>query len=33
MLKHLLCFLREFFSRPVDVHYTSVPIWKPWRDF
>ena len=40
MLKHLLNKAREFlaqlqelFSRHRDVHYTSVPVWKPWRDF
>jgi hypothetical protein len=25
--------LSELFSRRVTVHYTSVPIWRPWRDF
>jgi len=23
----------EFLERPTDVHYTSVPVWRPWRDF
>jgi hypothetical protein len=25
--------VREFLGKPTDVHYTSVPFWKPWRDF
>lgn len=25
--------VRELFSRPTNVRYTSVPLWKPWRDF
>ena len=33
LLKRLLAKLREFFERPTDVHYTSVPYWRPWRDF
>ena len=32
-LNRRLANLRELFNRPVDVHYTSVPVWKPWRDF
>ena len=23
----------ELFNRPTDVHYTSVPLRRPWRDF
>jgi len=44
MLKHLLKKLRELLNKarkwnlPADspsyrVRYTSVPVWKPWRDF
>ena len=33
VLKRLLGKVRELLDRPVDVHYTSVPVWKPWRDF
>lgn len=40
MLKEMLNFLRELLekvhemiSRPTDVRYTSVPYWRPWRDF
>jgi len=36
MLSRLLALLKrvsELISRPTDVHYTSVPLWKPWRDF
>jgi hypothetical protein len=33
MLKRLLHKLREFLNKRTDVHYTSVPVWKPWRDF
>jgi len=25
--------LGEFLYRPTGVSYTSVPIWRPWRDF
>jgi hypothetical protein len=24
---------KELFERRTDVHYTSVPYWRPWRDF
>ena len=33
LLKRILNKVRELFNRPTDVHYTSVPLWKPWRDF
>jgi len=32
-LRELLVKLRELTNRPTNVHYTSVPLWKPWRDF
>jgi hypothetical protein len=31
--KRVLETVRELFSRPTNVRYTSVPLWKPWRDF
>lgn len=33
LLKRILNKIRELFDRPTDVHYTSVPFWRPWRDF
>jgi len=33
LLQRLLEKLHEFFDRPTTVHYTSVPLWRPWRDF
>jgi hypothetical protein len=33
LLKRILNKIRELFDRPTDVHYTSVPLWRPWRDF
>ena len=30
--KRALDALRELCGRPSNVHYTSVPLWKPWRD-
>ncbi len=33
VLQRMLFKLKEFFNRASDVHYTSVPVWKPWRDF
>ena len=32
-LRGLLVKLCELANRPTNVHYTSVPLWKPWRDF
>jgi len=32
-LKRFLSKVRELLNRPTDVHYTSVPLWRPWRDF
>jgi hypothetical protein len=29
----LLNAAKEWFGKPVSVRYTSVPLWKPWRDF
>lgn len=31
--KRLFAKVSEFLDRPTDVHYTSVPLWRPWRDF
>jgi hypothetical protein len=33
LLKRILSKFKEVFNRPTDVHYTSVPIWRPWRRF
>ena len=38
VLKFMLGKIREFLDRARDplyasVRYTTVPIWKPWRDF
>jgi hypothetical protein len=33
MLRHILNEFREFLDKATDVHYLSVPLWKPWRDF
>jgi hypothetical protein len=35
MFAHALRILREFWNRAleVEVRYTSVPVWTPWRDF
>ena len=33
MLKHLFDKVRELFNKIMDVRYTSVPYWRPWRDF
>jgi hypothetical protein len=35
VLKHMLNKVRELLKRALDldVRYTSVPIWRPWRDF
>ena len=32
LLKRILGKVRELFNKPTDVHYTSVPLWRPWRD-
>jgi hypothetical protein len=32
-LKRLLTKFKQLLDRPTDVHYTSVPLWKPWRNF
>jgi len=32
-LKKMLNKLLDVLKRAKDVRYTSVPIWKPWRDF
>jgi hypothetical protein len=32
-LKLLFAKLRELSQRRTDVRYTSVPLWRPWRDF
>jgi hypothetical protein len=32
-LKTLFTQFRMFLDKNADVHYTSVPVWKPWRDF
>jgi hypothetical protein len=31
--RRLLNAIQEWFGKPTNVHYTSVPLWKPWRDF
>jgi len=31
--KQILNKVRELFRRVEDVRYTSVPVWRPWRDF
>jgi len=33
LLKRLLRKLEAWLYQPTDVHYTSVPSWRPWRDF
>jgi len=33
MLKKLLGLLREWCGRVDKAGYTSVPPWRPWRDF
>jgi hypothetical protein len=36
MLKYMLNKIRELLNRVIsarEVRYTSVPIWRPWRDF
>ena len=33
LLRLVLTKVRELLNRPTDVHYTSVPYWRPWRDF
>jgi hypothetical protein len=33
LLKGLLAKVGELLDRPTDVHYTSTPVWKPWRDY
>lgn len=33
LLKRILNKIRELVDRPTDVHYTSTPFWRPWRDF
>lgn len=33
LLRTLLAKLRMLLNKDADVHYTSVPVWKPWRDF
>jgi hypothetical protein len=32
-MKRALKKLKQFFVRFSEVHYISVPVWKPWRDF
>jgi hypothetical protein len=32
-VSELLNRVRECLDKPTDVHYTSVPLWRPWRDF
>jgi len=29
----LLSRIRELLDKPTEVRYTSVPLWRPWRDF
>jgi len=33
MLRRLWARIRDFFDVVTNVQYTSVPVWKPWRDF
>lgn len=35
MLNRALLRMKEFWNRmlEIEVRYTSVPIWSPWRDF
>jgi len=33
LLQRIFTKVRELLNRPTEVHYTSVPLWKPWRDF
>ena len=35
MFSRAFLWLTEFWSRAleIDVRYTSVPLWSPWRDF
>jgi len=33
MLRRLLDIFRRMFDNDLGVLYTSVPVWKPWRDF
>jgi len=33
MLKQILIILKDWIHRINDAHYTSVPYWRPWRDF
>ena len=33
MLRCLLDVIRRLFDKDLAVLYTSVPVWKPWRDF
>jgi hypothetical protein len=32
-VRELLTRVGELLRRPTDVRYTSVPLWRPWRDF
>jgi hypothetical protein len=31
-LKRMLGKVREWLNKASDVRYSSVPVWKPWRD-
>jgi hypothetical protein len=33
LLRRFLAKVRTLLDKPTDVLYTSVPIWRPWRDF
>jgi len=33
LLQLLFTKVRELFNKGTNVRYTSVPIWRPWRDF
>jgi hypothetical protein len=33
LVVQLLGKVRDLFDKTPDVRYTSVPVWRPWRDF
>ena len=33
MLRRIWAKFKAFFDVAVEVNYTSVPVWKPWRDY
>ena len=33
MLRRIWAKIKAFFNIAVEVNYTSVLLWKPWRDF